>query len=171
MPKVLVPIKMPKVLMPIKVAEGVGADKDDERVEAKNNPEEEKPEDRDDEEDGEPGSPMKDNPAYKGLKRMDDELSASGLQIMGCGIPIDLYGPFMKACARAVRPLTDDDAAKDAPRDLRVVMTLGTYHHDQHCPNIANSLNVSELRECARCYADGQAYAAEQHRLRMIAAM
>ena len=50
-------------------------------------------------------------------------------------------------------------------------MTLGTYHHDQHCPNIANALNVMELRECARCYVDGQAYAAEQHRLRMIAAM
>ncbi len=49
-------------------------------------------------------------------------------------------------------------------------MHMGTYHHGQHCPNIANALNVSELRECATCYADGQAYAAEQHRLRMIAA-
>ena len=56
-------------------------------------------------------------------------------------------------------------------RALYMDMHLGTYHHDQHCPNIANALNVSDLRECARCYADGQAYAAEQHRLHMIAAM
>ncbi len=56
-------------------------------------------------------------------------------------------------------------------RTLHMDMHLGTYHHDQHCPNIANAFNVSELRECARCYSDGQSYAAEQHRLRMIAAM
>ena len=56
-------------------------------------------------------------------------------------------------------------------RALHMDMHLGTYHHDQHCPNIDNALNVSELRECARCYVDGQAYAAERRRLRRIAAM
>ena len=54
-------------------------------------------------------------------------------------------------------------------RALHLDGYLGTYHHDQHCPNIANALNVMELRDCARCYVDGQVYAAEQRRLRRIA--
>ena len=67
-----------------KDAKGVGADKVAERVGAENNPEEEKPDDRDDEEDGELGTPMKDNPAYKGdwhVKRISDPACEEGCDV------------------------------------------------------------------------------------------
>ena len=81
---------------------------------------------------------------YKGLKRMAAELSALGLQLMGFGIPIGLCGPFVKACARAVRPLTDDDAAKDAFRDLRADMM------EELSRKVASTVSPSSGRDAAK---------------------
>ena len=44
------------------------------------------------------------------------------------------------------------------------------YHHDQRCLDITSIANAIEMKECSRCNATGQAFATEQHRLRMIAA-
>merc|ERR1719210_326987 len=46
---------------------------------------------------------------FKDPKKMVEDISALGLRHVGYGIPTDLFGPFVSACAQVVRSLTDDD--------------------------------------------------------------
>merc|ERR1719506_907365 len=53
---------------------------------------------------------------YKDPVKMVDDISALGLRHVGYGIPTELFGPFVTACVKVVRDLTDNEVAEEAFR-------------------------------------------------------
>jgi hypothetical protein len=56
-------------------------------------------------------------------------------------------------------------------RTIFADMHRSHYHHDQRCMDITSVNKAIEMKECSKCNEIGLAFATEQQRLRMIAAM
>jgi len=97
---------------------------------------------------------------YKEPKKMVEDISALGLRHVGYGIPTDLFGPFVTACVKVIRMLTDDDAAEESFRwSLNLISRILTRVINEGSTIVMKAINVNSgkmLKKAVACAPRGK---------------